>query len=298
MRLGGERERNEKEGISVKKVLVTGAEGQLGTDLCLLLKSRGYKVLEKNKTQMDVTNPDKVEEVILNAHPDVIIHCAAYTKVDEAEKNADLAFLVNTLGTRYVATAAERLGIPIVYMSTDYVFDGESGVPYHEFSCPSPINVYGESKFAGERIVKEVHSRYFIVRTSWLFGQKGPNFVETMLKLARERASLSVVDDQRGSPTYTVDLSSSIVGLIGTSRYGTYHISNSGDCSWYGFAKELFIQRGMDVDLKPCTSEQFKRPAKRPSFSVLDHMGLRNNHFAPMPHWKDGLRRYLAQNPS
>ncbi len=277
----------------MKKVLVTGADGQLGSELISNLTNSGYSVFGQNKAQMDITDRASVEEIVCRIKPDIVIHCAAYTKVDEAETNADKAFLINAIGTRHLVSASEQLGSIFVYLSTDYVFDGKTRVPYHEFSPVSPLNTYGQSKLAGEIIVKELHSRYFIVRTSWLFGLQGPNFVQTMLKLADEKAFLSVVDDQRGSPTYTGDLSTALLQLIETTKFGTYHVSNSGSCTWYEFAKEIFKENGMEVDLRPCATEQFLRPAARPAHSVLDHMGLRINGFPPMPDWREGLRRYL-----
>ncbi|MCA1065832.1 dTDP-4-dehydrorhamnose reductase [Rossellomorea sp. AcN35-11] len=278
----------------MNKVLVTGAGGQLGSDLIKYLERSGYTVFGQNKVQMDITDQVIVQETIWRIQPDIIIHCAAYTKVDEAETNVDKAFLINALGTRHLVTAAEQWGAVFIYISTDYVFDGKSRIPYHEYSPVSPVNTYGQSKLAGEMIVKEIHSKYFIVRTSWLFGSKGPNFVRTMLKLADEKAFLSVVDDQRGSPTYTGDLSKAILQLIETKKFGTYHVTNSDSCTWYEFAKEIFKEAGLEVDLRPCETEQFPRPAARPSYSVMDHMALRINGFPPMPSWKDGLKRYMG----
>ncbi|WP_442599222.1 dTDP-4-dehydrorhamnose reductase [Neobacillus sp. D3-1R] len=275
---------------------MTGAQGQLGSDLVLFLKHSGYDVVGKGKQELDITNEEQVLQTISQLQPNIIIHCAAYTQVDQAESNMDLAFLINGIGTRNIAIAAESIKAKLVYISTDYVFDGQSNVPYHEFSPVSPINIYGQSKLAGENFVRDFHSKYFIIRTSWVYGNNGSNFVNTMLKLSKEKEQLMVVNDQVGCPTYTLDLSKSIVQIMETNKFGTYHVSNSGSCSWYEFAKEIFRLRNNPINLIPCTTEEFPRPAKRPKHSVLDHLGLRINHFDAMPHWKDGLNRYLLGN--
>ncbi|WP_460348736.1 dTDP-4-dehydrorhamnose reductase [Pseudoneobacillus sp. C159] len=277
----------------IASVLVTGASGQLGTDLVIILKLAGFQVYAKSKTELDITNENDVFSLVTLLKPEIIIHCAAYTNVDMAESQPDLAFLINVIGTRNIALAAESIQAKLVYISTDYVFDGISSTPYHEFSTVNPINVYGNSKLAGERTVRDFHSKFFIVRTSWVFGWNGKNFVKTMLKLATEKEQLMVVHDQVGCPTYTIDLCKCIVQLIQTKKYGVYHISNTGSCSWYEFASELFNQANVSCKLLPCNSEEFPRKAKRPKYSVLDHMGLRMNGFQSMPDWKDALERFL-----
>ncbi|HHW38559.1 MAG TPA: dTDP-4-dehydrorhamnose reductase [Bacillales bacterium] len=279
----------------ITKILVTGAEGQLGTDLVMMLKVTGYDVLGMGKSALDITNEKKVYNMISQIKPDIIIHCAAYTQVDKAEAEPDYAFLINGIGTRNIALASEKIGAKLVYISTDYVFDGCEDAPYHEFAPVSPINVYGSSKLAGEMYVRDFHSKFFIVRTSWVFGGYGNNFVKTMLHLSKEKDQLKVVNDQIGSPTYTVDLSTCIMQLMESDKYGIYHVSNSGSCSWYEFAREIFSQTKNKIELEPCTTEEFPRPAKRPIYSVLDHMGLRINGFDPIPDWKDGLTRFLLQ---
>ena len=213
-----------------------------------------------------------------------------------AESEPDQPFLVNAYGTRNVAVASEAVGVKLVYVSTDYVFDGTANTPYHEFSPTNPMSVYGKSKLAGEQFVRDLHSKFFIVRTSWVFGKHGNNFVKTMLKLAQERDELKVVDDQVGSPTYTVDLARCILDLIQTEKYGIYHVSNSGHCSWYEFAKAIFEEAGVEVKVNPCTTKDFPRPAPRPAYSVLDHMALRLNGFKEMPNWRDSLKGYLKNN--
>lgn len=283
--------------IVISTILVTGAEGQLGSEIAKLLMVSGYQVYGMGKSELDILNEDLVHNVVSKIRPDIIIHCAAYTHVDKAESEPDKAFLVNAIGTRNIAIAAEMVHSKLIYISTDYVFDGCSTTPYHEFSPMSPVNIYGSSKLAGEMYVRDFHSKFFIIRTSWVFGRTGKNFVKTMLQFSQEKEQLKVVDDQVGCPTYTVDLCKCIIQLMKTNKYGIYHISNSGSCSWFEFAKEIFSLTNHKIKLEPCTTEQFPRLAKRPKYSVLDQMGLRINQFKPMPHWKDALKRFLEMDP-
>lgn len=244
---------------------------------------------------MDITNQAEVNRLTALIRPKIVIQCAAYTHVDQAEAEPDLAFRINAIGTRNMAIAAESIKAKLVYISTDYVFDGTSTTPYHEFSPVSPINVYGSSKLAGENFVRDFHSKFFIIRTSWVFGMNGTNFVKTMLRLSKGTESLTVVHDQIGYPTYTLDLAAWIVRIMETSKFGVYHVSNAGSCSWFEFAKEIFRQANIDPALKPCTTEEFPRPARRPKYTVMDQMGLRINHFPAMPNWKDALNRFLLE---
>ena len=250
-------------------VMVTGAKGQLGSELVTLLKLSGYQVFGLGKSDLDIINVEEVNKIIAFINPDIIIHCAAYTQVDKAESEPDLAFLINAIGTRNIAIAADRNQSKLVYISTDYVFDGKSTKPYHEFSPVSPINTYGSSKLAGEMMVRYFHSKFFIVRTSWVFGMYGNNFVKTMLQLSKEKDQLKVVNDQIGCPTYTVDLSTCIVQLMKTNKYGIYHVCNTGSCTWFEFAKEIFRQTNHSVKLEPCTTEEFQKESK--SASVFSH---------------------------
>ncbi|MBB5356070.1 dTDP-4-dehydrorhamnose reductase [Anoxybacillus mongoliensis] len=275
------------------KVVVTGAKGQLGTDLVHLLANQGYEVYGYGREELDITNSDQVKQVTSEVRPDVVIHTAAYTKVDLAESEPDQAFLINAYGTRNVAAASEAVGAKLVYISTDYVFDGMATTPYNEFTPTNPLSVYGKSKLAGEQFVRDLHSKFFIVRTSWVYGKHGDNFVKTMLKLAKERDELMVVNDQIGCPTYTVDLANCILQLIQTEKYGVYHVSNSGHCSWYEFAKAIFEEADIEVKVNPCTTKEFPRPAPRPMYSVFEHMALRLNGFKVMPNWRDSLRIFL-----
>jgi dTDP-4-dehydrorhamnose reductase len=275
------------------KVLVTGANGQLGREVVRLFEEAGHDVLPMGHSELDITKCSKVLERLAELRPEVVIHSAAYTSVDQAESDIEGAFLVNAYGTRNVAVASEAIGAKLVYISTDYVFNGESHLPYNEFDEPSPLGIYGKSKFAGEQFVRELHSRFFIVRTSWVFGEDGSNFVKTILKLAQTQPQLKVVNDQQGSPTYSVDLVKCLLVIIETNKYGTYHVSNAGKCTWYEFAKSIFEKTGITIDVVPVTTEAFPRPAKRPKNSAFDHMALRLNEFAELPTWQDALNRYL-----
>lgn len=277
----------------MNKVMVTGGHGQLGTEITLMLKDKGCDVYGLGCDELNITDLDQVRRQIRALKPDVVIHTAAYTNVDQAEADRDSAFLVNAYGTRNVAIASEEIGAKLVYVSTDYVFNGEKDGAYGEFDTPSPLGVYGQSKFAGEQFVRDFHSKFFIVRTSWVYGKYGHNFVKTMLKLAAEHDALKVVNDQRGCPTYTKDLAEKIIELIGTDQYGVYHVSNSGSCTWYEFARAIFEISGTDVHVAPVTTEEFPRPAARPKNSVFDHMALRLNGFKDVRHWKDGLSDFL-----
>ncbi|KKM09886.1 dTDP-4-dehydrorhamnose reductase [Clostridiales bacterium PH28_bin88] len=276
------------------KVLVTGAGGQLGQELALLLKSEGKReVVALGRQELDVTRPES-QQVIREIKPRVVIHTGANTDVDGCEKDPESAFRVNTLGTRNVAVACRDAGSKLVYLSTDYVFNGQQRVPYNEFDPTEPVNVYGRSKLAGEHYVTSLAERYFIVRTSWLYGRYGGNFVNTMLKLGREQKELAVVNDQVGSPTYTLDLARVILELMDTELYGFYHACNGGNCSWFVFAKTIFQLAGMDVNVKPTSTAELGRPAPRPAFSAMDNLCLRLEGLEPLPPWQDALGRYLA----
>lgn len=276
------------------KVIVTGAGGQLGYDVVRLAAKRGWDVYGYGRDELDITNLEAVRERVAVVRPDVIIHAAAYTKVDLAEQEPDIAYQVNALGTRNIAVAAEDAGARLCYISTDYVFDGSSSVPYREYDQPNPISVYGKTKHAGERLVESLSSRYYIVRTAWVYGNGGANFVRTMLRLGAEQSELRVVNDQIGSPTYTVDLSAFLLELVQTEKYGIYHATNTGTCSWYEFAKAIFEEAGVEVQVHPVSTAEFPRPAPRPKYSVLDHMAIRANGLSDLRHWREGLRAYFA----
>lgn len=266
-------------------VLVTGAKGMLGQDLCPILEDAGYEVIETDVDTLDITNAEQVKQVISEKNPDVVIHCAAYTNVDKAEEDLKTAELINVTGTENIADVCGKLGITMVYISTDYVFGGLNKTePYKPDDMTNPLNNYGITKFEGEEAVRSFCEKYYIARTSWLYGHHGKNFVETMIKVADK--PLKVVDDQIGCPTWTVELANGILKLLDNKLYGTYHVCGSGFTSWYGFAKEIFKQMGMNVDLSPCKTDEYPRPAKRPAYSVMDNDGICRK-------WEVALKDYL-----
>lgn len=291
------------------KVLITGISGMLGVDLYQTLKEKhevvGFDLKEFPSTSFspspvqrgDITRIDEVKRAFNELAPQMVIHAAAYTDVDGCERDPDKAYKVNTLGTRNVCLASQEPNIPIIYISTDFVFDGNQDSPYLEFDQPHPISIYGRSKLAGEEYVKTLLNKYFVVRTSWLYGHYGRNFVETMLQLASQKKELKVVNNQVGSPTYTRDLSGKIKELLPTELYGIYHITNSGSCSWYEFAREILELAGIKgAQLKPITSEELDRPASRPKFSVLENYCLRLALGKSMRDWQEALRDYIKMD--
>ena len=266
------------------KVLVTGANGMLGQDLCPILEDVGFYVIETDINTLDITNFEEAENILTANHPDMVIHCAAYTNVDKAEEDLKTATKINVTGTENIAKICGKLDIPIVYISTDYVFDGAKTTPYEPDDKPDPINNYGLTKLQGEQAILKYCKKYYIARTSWLYGIHGKNFVETMISL-KDKPELKVVDDQIGCPTWTVELANGILKLL-KNPYGIYHICGSGNTTWYGFAKEIFKQCGFEVNLKPCTTEEYPRPAKRPHYSVMNNSGICRK-------WESALHDYL-----
>lgn len=277
------------------KVLVTGAKGQLGQDVLCLLENQPWEIFGFDREELDITNEEQVREKVLSIKPDIIIHTAAYTQVDQAESDEETAFKVNAEGTKYLAQAAAAVEAKFCYISTDYVFDGTKNEPYKTSDETNPQTIYGKSKLAGEQYTRKYCSKYFIVRTSWVFGLYGNNFVKTMLRLAEERKELGVVSDQFGSPTYTTDLARFIIELVETNKYGIYHASNSGICSWYEFAKEIFRQSNKNVNVNAISTAEFQRPAQRPSYSVLEQKKIAEQGLIMLPNWKEALGRYLSQ---
>ncbi len=277
------------------KVLVTGAKGQLGTDLMNELAKRGIESIGVDVQEMDITDAEACRRVIKNSGADAVIHCAAYTAVDAAEDNVDLCRRINGEGTRNVAQACKEADVKLMYISTDYVFDGQGTRPWEPDDERHPLNVYGQTKYEGELAVEELSDKYFIVRIAWVFGVAGKNFIKTMLRLGKERGAVSVVDDQIGSPTYTYDLARLLVDMIQTDKYGRYHATNEGLCSWYEFAKEIFRQAGMDVPVTPVSSDAFPAKATRPSNSRLNKDKLSENGFERLPAWQDALGRFLKE---
>ncbi|MCG7379629.1 dTDP-4-dehydrorhamnose reductase [Paenibacillus sp. ACRSA] len=283
------------------RVMVTGAAGQLGQDVVQTFQREGHHVLACDRDQMDITDQQQCTQTIISFKPHIIIHCAAYTAVDQAETDVETAYAVNGTGTRNIAVAAEKVKAKLLYISTDYVFDGTARVPYREYDATNPQSVYGRSKLAGELLVQSLCSQWFIVRTSWVFGVHGHNFVKTMLELLQNRPELQVVQDQIGSPTYTVDLANLVSVLALSEKYGIYHVSNTGTCTWYEFAKaiaEEAVKQGdfhLKATLIPCSTEKFPRPAPRPSYSVMDHLALRTNRLPLLRPWREALVAFLQE---
>jgi dTDP-4-dehydrorhamnose reductase len=277
------------------RILITGGSGQLGREITEFFQAN-HQVFSYSSKELDITDKEKVDRVIAQIKPQVVVHTAAYTQVDLAESEQDKAFQVNGLGTRNIAIATEKVGAKLVYISTDYVFDGLAEEPYTEDFPPNPKSVYGKTKLAGENYVKKLSSRFFILRTSWVFGKFGNNFVKTMLRMAQEQNKLTVVHDQIGSPTYTLDLAELISKMIETELYGIYHVSNTGICSWYEFAEAILHNAGMSkIQVIPITTKDFPRPAPRPAYSVMDHRALRSSGFKVPRHWEEALQHYISE---
>ncbi|AGB42121.1 dTDP-4-dehydrorhamnose reductase [Halobacteroides halobius DSM 5150] len=274
------------------KILITGGKGQLGLDLKKLL-DKEHEVYAWDIDELDITQGEEVINKIAGLNPEIIIHAAAYTDVDGCEENMNLAYQVNAYGTRNVAVACQECNARLVYISTDFVFDGTKDKPYIEFDQANPLNIYGESKLAGEEFVKNLLNRYYIVRTAWLYGEDGNNFIKTMLELAKKKESLDVVNDQVGSPTYTRDLSQAIQELITTDLYGIYHVSNSGESSWYQFARKIFEYTETEIEVNPVTSQEFTRLATRPKYSVMQNYSLEQGLDYKMRNWEEALKDYL-----
>ena len=269
-------------------VLVTGANGMLGQDLCPILEDEGFEVFETDINNLDITDFNMVQSVLETEKPDIVVHCAAYTNVDKAEEDFETAKKINVLGTENLAKVCGKNDITLVYISTDYVFDGTltEGYSYKPDDKTNPINNYGLTKCQGEKAVQNYCKKYYIARTAWLYGIHGKNFVETMISLA-DKPELKVVDDQIGCPTWTVELCNGIIKLLREEKaFGIYHVCGGGKTSWYGFAEEIFKQAGLNVNLKPCTTEEFPRPAKRPKYSVMDNAGICRQ-------WQRALKDYI-----
>ncbi|WP_313347419.1 dTDP-4-dehydrorhamnose reductase [Lacrimispora sp.] len=277
------------------KVLVTGVKGQLGFDVVNELLKRGHEAIGVDIEEMDITDEESVNRVIKAAAPDAVIHCAAYTAVDAAEDNVDICRKVNATGTGYIAKVCKDLDIKMMYISTDYVFNGQGTRPWEPDDVREPLNIYGQTKYEGELLVEETLDKFFTVRIAWVFGVNGKNFIKTMLNLGKTRDKLTVVADQIGSPTYTYDLARLLVDMIETDKYGRYHATNEGLCSWYDFACEIFKQAGMNVSVEPVGSDQFPVKAKRPMNSRMNKDKLAENGFVPLPSWQDALARYLTE---
>jgi len=279
----------------VKRLLIVGCRGMLGSDL-MTWKWKNWEVRGVDVDELDITQRDAVHRFIRDLHPKTIINAAAYTRVDDCEKEEALARRINALGPKYLAEGAKEIGAHLIHISTDYVFDGTRKEPYSEWDLPNPINAYGRTKLWGEQMVQQVGGEWTLVRTQWLYGTQGPNFVEKMISLARERPTLNVVNDQTGCPTCTVDLVRQLVLLAEERLLGLVHASSMGCCTWYEFAKSIFLGLKWEhVDLKPIDSSDLALPAKRPIHSVLENGHLSATGLDIMPSWQDGLLAHLKR---
>lgn len=277
------------------KVFVTGVKGQLGYDVVRELEMRGMEAVGVDIEEMDITDSDSVKRVIKAAAPDAVIHCAAYTAVDAAEDNQELCRKVNANGPRNIAMVCRELDIKMIQISTDYVFSGEGDRPWEPDDVCAPQSVYGQTKYEGEQAVQEILDKYFIVRIAWVFGVNGKNFVKTMLNLAKTKDTLTVVNDQFGSPTYTYDLAKLLVDMVQTQEYGIYHATNEGICSWYEFACAIFKEAGISMKVLPVSSSEYAAKAKRPCNSRMSKEKLTEKGFDRLPTWQDALHRYLKE---
>lgn len=277
------------------KILVTGINGQLGHDVLREGIKRGMDMIGAGREQLDITNKEEVFQYVNRVKPEAIIHCAAYTAVDKAEDDRDNCWNVNVLGTKYIADAAKEVNAKLIYISTDYVFDGKGEQPFVETDEPNPVGYYGLTKYEGEKYVQDLLDESFIVRISWVFGINGNNFIKTMLRLAESRRELNVVADQYGSPTYTLDLSRLIIDMVQTEKYGIYHASNEGYCTWAEFAKKIFEKANRDTMVNTIMTEDYPTRAIRPKNSRLLKRKLVKEDFKPLPEWQDALTRYLNE---
>ncbi len=276
----------------MKKILLIGANGMFGQDAASIFSSAGYEVYQATRADFDITNAAQVEKFFSDKVFDFVVNSAAYTKVDDAEKEQEQAFAVNAVGAKNVAEAAAQKNIPVIFISTDYVFDGTKNSLYLPTDSVNPQTVYGSSKLAGEENVKAVNPRHYVVRTSWLYGQYGKNFVDTMLNLAKTQPSLKVVNDQFGCPTWTCDLAEGLLKLMsGNYPFGTYQLCGSGVTSWYDFAQKIFEFANLRVSVLPVTTEEFPRPAPRPKYSAMDNQGFCRD-------WQSALQEYLKSKES
>jgi len=276
------------------KILITGYLGMLGSDLVKLLDEENqHELILTDIEELDITNLEEVKEMLRQEKPEAVINVAAYTDVDGCETNRELAYNVNSIGPKNLAIACGEIGAKLLHISTDYVFPGKNTQPYKEDDATGPQSYYGVTKLKAEEFIEESMENFFIVRTAWLYGIDGKNFVKTMLYLAENNPEITVVNDQRGSPTFTVDLAKGIIELVKTDKYGIYHLTNSGECTWYDFANDIFELANVDVEVKPVTTAEYPTPAKRPEYSVLSLEKWNNSGFTPMRNYKDALKEYL-----
>ena len=277
-------------------ILVTGITGQLGYDVAKEFEKRGENFIGTTRKEIDLSKPDEVKSFIIEKKPSAVIHCAAYTAVDKAESEAELALTVNGLATRKIAEACKEIGAKMLYVSTDYVFGGNGDTPYEINDEKAPQNIYGKGKLLGEDSVIALLRNYFIVRISWVFGSNGKNFVKTMLNFDKRRKKISVVDDQIGSPTYTADVAPLLVDMIQSDKYGIYHATNEGFCSWAEFAEEIFKQAGREITVEKIPTSEYPTPARRPLNSRLSKKTLDEAGFKRLPSWQNAVTRFLKDN--
>jgi dTDP-4-dehydrorhamnose reductase len=276
-------------------ILVTGVNGQLGFDVVKELNRRNIECIGIDKAELDITDGDAVNEYILKLKPECVVHCAAYTAVDKAEDEVEVCYKVNVHGTENIAKACKLVDAKMIYISTDYVFDGKGDVPFEVDGNIEPLSTYGKTKFEGEVKVKEILDKYFIVRISWVFGINGNNFIKTMIRLGKEKESLNVVGDQIGSPTYTFDLAPLLCDMAESEKYGVYHATNEGFCSWAEFATEIMKKENLDCKINSIPTSEYPTKAVRPFNSRLSKKSLMDNEFNPLPSWEDALDRYLVE---
>jgi len=287
------------------KILITGGKGQLGTEIFTCFQNKKTEIgtpsilLEKNEVTsidldvLDITDLSQVMDYFQKNQFDCIINCAAYTNVDKCEEDIETAFKVNAIGPRNLAMAAEKIGAKLIHISTDYIFSGEGAQPFVEWDTPAPQSIYGKTKALGERYVSEFCSRYFIIRTAWLYGYYGNNFVKTIMRVAKEQGEIKVVDDQRGNPTNAADLAHHILKLASTEEYGIYHGTGTGECSWYDFATKIVEFANIKAKVNPCTTDEFPRPAKRPAYSSLENMMFKVINGDEFRQWEEALKIFI-----
>lgn len=277
------------------KILVTGATGQLGHDVVNTLNNRNIENIGVSSKDFDITNFENTKIFLVDYHPDAVIHCAAYTAVDRAEDEEDTAYLVNSKGTENIAKVCKIIDAKMIYISTDYVFEGVGNKEYEVDSCIHPLSVYGKTKASGEIKLRSILKKYFIVRISWVFGKNGKNFVKTILRLGKEKTEINVVSDQIGSPTYTVDLAKLLCDMVVTEKYGIYHATNEGYCSWADFAEEIFKYANINCKVNRILTNEYPAKAKRPFNSRLSKKSLDNAGFVRLPMWQNALKRFLLE---
>lgn len=280
------------------KILITGSKGMLGSQMLKQIQqdNKEIELMPTDIEDFDITNLDQACSYIFTFNPDIIIHCAAYTNVDGCESNKELAYKINALGAKNIAIASKVVNSSMVLLSTDYIFDGSKSNPYIETDIPNPINTYGKTKLVAEELIKEEINNYYIVRTSWLYGESGSNFLKTILKLGKQNSEIKIINDQIGTPTYVKSLSRQILTIIKTESFGIYHSSCNGYCSWYEFACEIVKQAGLQTNIIPIGTEDYPLPATRPRYSVLDNYMLRLKNIDIMPNWKDSLINFFNEN--